>query len=182
VNESDHSAKQEALKRLSEPEGDHELYTALEPIREHHPRRLRCVVRKLVLVPDASAGPRLPAHALPRWTRALAPLAAVCRDRSDSTAGGRPSRDASRHVGRRRFFKLQDRQPDRHRRIRQARGTPNVRRARNTFRRRGQRDGQPAHVSLWMRPDLLRRGRRKTRRFARRRSGRSSQPRRSSVS
>jgi hypothetical protein len=37
VTESDDSAKQEALKRLFEPEGDHELHSALERMKEHHP-------------------------------------------------------------------------------------------------------------------------------------------------
>jgi hypothetical protein len=37
MSERDHSAKQEALSRLSKPEGDHELHSALERMREHPP-------------------------------------------------------------------------------------------------------------------------------------------------
>lgn len=37
MSAGDHSAREEALKRLSEPEGDHELHSALERMREHHP-------------------------------------------------------------------------------------------------------------------------------------------------
>jgi len=33
----DYLAKEEALRRLSEPEGDHELVVALERMRVHHP-------------------------------------------------------------------------------------------------------------------------------------------------
>ncbi len=37
MSERGHSARQETLRRLSEPEGDHELHSALERMREHHP-------------------------------------------------------------------------------------------------------------------------------------------------
>jgi hypothetical protein len=39
MSERDYLAKEEALRRLSEPEGDHELHTALERMRIHHPHR-----------------------------------------------------------------------------------------------------------------------------------------------
>ena len=37
MSERDYLAKEEALRRLSEPEGDHELHTALEHLRANHP-------------------------------------------------------------------------------------------------------------------------------------------------
>jgi hypothetical protein len=37
MGEGDHPAKEQALKRLSEPEGDHELHSVLERMRVHHP-------------------------------------------------------------------------------------------------------------------------------------------------
>jgi hypothetical protein len=37
VSEGDHEARQEAKRRLSEPEGDHELHSAMERMKEHHP-------------------------------------------------------------------------------------------------------------------------------------------------
>src|ERR687898_393990 len=37
VSEGDHEAKQYAQRRLSEPEGDHELHSAMERMKEHHP-------------------------------------------------------------------------------------------------------------------------------------------------
>jgi hypothetical protein len=37
VGERDYVAKEEALERLSEPEGDHELHSALERMKVHHP-------------------------------------------------------------------------------------------------------------------------------------------------
>ena len=37
MGEGDHAAKEEAMKRLSEPEGDHELHSVLERMRVHHP-------------------------------------------------------------------------------------------------------------------------------------------------
>ncbi len=45
MSESDHSAKQEALQRLSEPEGDHELHSALERLKEHHPHLWKALHR-----------------------------------------------------------------------------------------------------------------------------------------
>ena len=42
MSERDYLAKEEALKRLSEPEGDHELHTALERMRVEHPHLLGC--------------------------------------------------------------------------------------------------------------------------------------------
>ena len=37
--ERDYLSKEEALRRLSEPEGDHELHAALERMRVDHPHR-----------------------------------------------------------------------------------------------------------------------------------------------
>jgi hypothetical protein len=37
MGEGDHPAKEEALQRLSEPEGDHELHSVLERMKLHHP-------------------------------------------------------------------------------------------------------------------------------------------------
>ena len=37
MSQGDQSAKEEARRRLSEPEGDHELHSALERIRESRP-------------------------------------------------------------------------------------------------------------------------------------------------
>jgi hypothetical protein len=37
MSERDYLDKEEALKRLSEPEGDHEIHTALERMKEDHP-------------------------------------------------------------------------------------------------------------------------------------------------
>jgi hypothetical protein len=37
MGEGDHQAKEEALKRLSESEGDHEMHSVLERMRVHHP-------------------------------------------------------------------------------------------------------------------------------------------------
>ena len=37
LSERDYLAKEEALRRLSEPEGDHELHAALARMRESHP-------------------------------------------------------------------------------------------------------------------------------------------------
>ncbi len=37
MGEGDHPAKEEALRRLSEPEGDHELPSFLEHMKVHHP-------------------------------------------------------------------------------------------------------------------------------------------------
>ena len=37
MREGDHPAKEEALRRLSEPEGDHELHSVLERMKVHHP-------------------------------------------------------------------------------------------------------------------------------------------------
>jgi len=37
MSEGDQSAREEARRRLSDPEGDHELHSALERLREHHP-------------------------------------------------------------------------------------------------------------------------------------------------
>ena len=37
ISERENLAKEEALKRLSEPEGDHELHSELERMRVHHP-------------------------------------------------------------------------------------------------------------------------------------------------
>jgi hypothetical protein len=37
MGEGGHPAKEEALRRLSEPEDDHELHSALERMKVHHP-------------------------------------------------------------------------------------------------------------------------------------------------
>ena len=37
MGEGGHPAKEEALRRLSEPEGDHELHSVLERMKVHHP-------------------------------------------------------------------------------------------------------------------------------------------------
>jgi hypothetical protein len=37
MGEGDHPGKEEALRRLSEPEGDHELHSVLERMKVHHP-------------------------------------------------------------------------------------------------------------------------------------------------
>jgi hypothetical protein len=39
MSERDYLAKEEALRRLSEPEGDRELHTALEHLRANHAHR-----------------------------------------------------------------------------------------------------------------------------------------------
>ena len=44
MSERDHPAKEEALRRLSEPKGDHELHTALERMRLDHPIFGRCSI------------------------------------------------------------------------------------------------------------------------------------------
>ena len=36
MSEGDQAAQQEAKRRRSEPEGDHELHSALERMKEHH--------------------------------------------------------------------------------------------------------------------------------------------------
>jgi hypothetical protein len=52
VSERDEQAKEEVLRRLSEPEGDHELHTALERMRLDHPH-LWGVLHRLHLAHDA---------------------------------------------------------------------------------------------------------------------------------
>ena len=37
MSEGDHEAKQEAKRRLSNSEGDHELHSVMERMKEHHP-------------------------------------------------------------------------------------------------------------------------------------------------
>lgn len=37
MSEGDHAAREEAKRRLSAPEGDHELHSAMERMKEHHP-------------------------------------------------------------------------------------------------------------------------------------------------
>jgi hypothetical protein len=37
MGEGEHPAKEEALRRLSEPEGDHELHSVMERMKVHHP-------------------------------------------------------------------------------------------------------------------------------------------------
>jgi hypothetical protein len=45
MSERDYLAKEEALRRLSEPKGDHELHTALERMRADHPHLWRVLHR-----------------------------------------------------------------------------------------------------------------------------------------
>ena len=63
MSERDHPAKEEAARRLSEPEGDHELHAALERMRAHHPH-LWEVLHRLHLAPDADRSK------LEKWRRA----------------------------------------------------------------------------------------------------------------
>ena len=63
MSERDYLAKEEALKRLSEPEGDHELHTALERMRVDHPH-LWEVLYRLHLSHDADP------KKLEQWRRA----------------------------------------------------------------------------------------------------------------
>lgn len=53
MSENDRPTKEECLQRLSEPEGDHELHTALERMRVHHPH-LWEVLHRLHLAHDAN--------------------------------------------------------------------------------------------------------------------------------
>jgi hypothetical protein len=57
MSERDYPAKEEVLRRLSEPEGDHELHTALERMREHHPH-LWEVLHRVHLAHDADPSKR----------------------------------------------------------------------------------------------------------------------------
>ncbi len=63
MSERDYLAKEEALKRLSEPEGDHELHAALERMRVEH-SHLWAVLHKLHLAHDADPSK------LEEWRRA----------------------------------------------------------------------------------------------------------------
>ena len=63
MSERDHPAKEEASRRLSEPEGDHELHTVLERMRAHHPH-LWEVLHRLHLAHDADP------EKLQEWRRA----------------------------------------------------------------------------------------------------------------
>ena len=63
MSEHDHPAKEEASRRLSEPEDDHELHAALERMRAHHPH-LWEVLHRLHLAPDADRSK------LEKWRRA----------------------------------------------------------------------------------------------------------------
>jgi hypothetical protein len=63
MSERDFMAKEEALKRLSEPEGAHELHTALERMKEDHPH-LWEVLHRLHLAHDADPSK------LEEWRRA----------------------------------------------------------------------------------------------------------------
>jgi hypothetical protein len=53
MSERDYLAKEEALKRLSEPEGDHELHGALARMKVDHPH-LWAVLHRLHLAYDAN--------------------------------------------------------------------------------------------------------------------------------
>src|SRR5215218_3679337 len=63
MSERDYLAKDEALRRLSEPEGDHELHTALKHMRLDHPH-LWGVLYRLHLAHDADP------EKLEEWRRA----------------------------------------------------------------------------------------------------------------
>src|ERR687893_3316818 len=63
MSERDYLAKEEALRRLSEPEGDHELHAALERMRESHPH-LWEALHRVHLSPDANPSK------LEEWRRA----------------------------------------------------------------------------------------------------------------
>jgi hypothetical protein len=45
MSEGDHAAKREARKRLSDHEGDHELHSVLERMKEHRPHLWRALHR-----------------------------------------------------------------------------------------------------------------------------------------
>ena len=63
VSERDDPVKEEVLRRLSEPEGDHDLHTALERMRLDHPH-LWGVLHRLHLAHDADPS------RLEEWRRA----------------------------------------------------------------------------------------------------------------
>jgi len=63
MSEHDYLAKEEALRRLSEPKGDHELHTALERMRADHPHHWR-VLHRVHLAHDADPSK------LEEWRRA----------------------------------------------------------------------------------------------------------------
>lgn len=63
MGEGNHPAKEEALKRLSEPEGDHELHSVLERMKVHHPH-LWEVLHRVHLAHDADPSK------LDEWRRA----------------------------------------------------------------------------------------------------------------
>jgi hypothetical protein len=63
ISEGDYLAKEEAFRRLSEPEGDHQLHTALERMRTEHPH-LWEVLHRVHLAHEAD-----PAK-LEQWRRA----------------------------------------------------------------------------------------------------------------
>jgi hypothetical protein len=63
MTEREYLAKEEALRRLSEPEGDHELHAALGRMRESHPH-LWEVLHRLHLAHDADPSK------LEEWRRA----------------------------------------------------------------------------------------------------------------
>jgi hypothetical protein len=63
MSERDYLAKAEALRRLSEPEGDHELHAALERMRGDHPH-LWGVLHRVHLALDADPSK------LEEWRRA----------------------------------------------------------------------------------------------------------------
>jgi hypothetical protein len=63
MSERDYLAKAEALRRLSEPHGDHELHAALERMRVDHPH-LWGVLHRLHLAHDADPSK------LEEWRRA----------------------------------------------------------------------------------------------------------------
>ena len=63
MSEGDYLAKEEALRRLSEPEGDHELHAALKRMRVDHPH-LWVVLHRVHLAHDADPSK------LEEWRRA----------------------------------------------------------------------------------------------------------------
>jgi hypothetical protein len=52
MSEREHLDEGDALRRIPDPEGDHELHTTLERIREHHPH-LWEVLHRVHLAHDA---------------------------------------------------------------------------------------------------------------------------------
>ena len=94
MSERDYLAKEEALRRLSEPEGDHELHAALERMRESTPtcgmRSTACTSLTTPTLPSSRSGGRLPRTARSRYGRPTTTVQwASWRCRSSRTARAR---------------------------------------------------------------------------------------------